>query len=199
MSKLTPKQERFVAEYLIDLNATQAAIRAGITLSPRPPAERFYVYFLLDAEEHKILYVGKGTQYRMFCHVRDVRSGKVSGLKKHQIIKQELALGRAPAPCVFAAGMTSEQALVLERALIRALGPENLSNSRTGETHPARVRMERLNDAWARLKPLPQAYWENFVQGGYERAEKTKSIYMEIVRELIVAMYEAQCDLAGGK
>jgi phage terminase small subunit len=29
MSKLTPKQARFVAEYLIDLNATQAAIRAG--------------------------------------------------------------------------------------------------------------------------------------------------------------------------
>jgi len=27
--KLTPKQERFVAEYLIDLNATQAAIRTG--------------------------------------------------------------------------------------------------------------------------------------------------------------------------
>ena len=29
MSKLTPKQARFVEEYLIDLNATQAAIRAG--------------------------------------------------------------------------------------------------------------------------------------------------------------------------
>lgn len=27
--QLTPKQERFVQEYLIDLNATQAAIRAG--------------------------------------------------------------------------------------------------------------------------------------------------------------------------
>jgi len=27
--KLTARQERFVAEYLIDLNATQAAIRAG--------------------------------------------------------------------------------------------------------------------------------------------------------------------------
>ena len=26
---MTPKQERFVAEYLVDLNATQAAIRAG--------------------------------------------------------------------------------------------------------------------------------------------------------------------------
>lgn len=29
MSRLTPRQERFIAEYLVDLNATQAAIRAG--------------------------------------------------------------------------------------------------------------------------------------------------------------------------
>lgn len=29
MSKMTPRQQRFVDEYLIDLNATQAAIRAG--------------------------------------------------------------------------------------------------------------------------------------------------------------------------
>lgn len=29
MDKLTPKQQRFIEEYLIDLNATQAAIRAG--------------------------------------------------------------------------------------------------------------------------------------------------------------------------
>ena len=29
MARLTEKQERFVAEYLVDLNATQAAIRAG--------------------------------------------------------------------------------------------------------------------------------------------------------------------------
>lgn len=28
-ARLTPKQQRFVDEYLIDLNATQAAIRAG--------------------------------------------------------------------------------------------------------------------------------------------------------------------------
>ena len=29
MARLTDKQKRFVAEYLVDLNATQAAIRAG--------------------------------------------------------------------------------------------------------------------------------------------------------------------------
>jgi hypothetical protein len=28
-SMLTPRQQRFVEEYLVDLNATQAAIRAG--------------------------------------------------------------------------------------------------------------------------------------------------------------------------
>ena len=29
MANLTPKQKRFCQEYLIDLNATQAAVRAG--------------------------------------------------------------------------------------------------------------------------------------------------------------------------
>ena len=29
MAKLTPKQKRFCEEYLIDLNATQGALRAG--------------------------------------------------------------------------------------------------------------------------------------------------------------------------
>lgn len=33
MAKLTQKQKRFVEEYLIDLNATQAAIRAGYSVS----------------------------------------------------------------------------------------------------------------------------------------------------------------------
>ena len=33
MNKLTAKQERFVSEYLIDLNATRAAIRAGYAKS----------------------------------------------------------------------------------------------------------------------------------------------------------------------
>lgn len=32
MAKLTAKQQRFVEEYLIDLNATQAAIRAGYSV-----------------------------------------------------------------------------------------------------------------------------------------------------------------------
>ena len=32
VAKLTAKQKRFVEEYLIDLNATQAAVRAGYSV-----------------------------------------------------------------------------------------------------------------------------------------------------------------------
>jgi len=38
--KLTPKQERFVEEYIVDLNATQAAIRAGY--SPKTAEQQGY-------------------------------------------------------------------------------------------------------------------------------------------------------------
>ena len=38
MNKLTPKQQRFVNEYLVDLNATQAAIRSGY--SPKTANEQ---------------------------------------------------------------------------------------------------------------------------------------------------------------
>ncbi len=36
--KLTPKQAKFVGEYMIDLNATQAAIRAGYSKKTANPA-----------------------------------------------------------------------------------------------------------------------------------------------------------------
>jgi len=43
LDKLRPKQERFVAEYLIDLNATQAAIRAGYSeKTAQPQSARLY-------------------------------------------------------------------------------------------------------------------------------------------------------------
>ncbi|PAE74486.1 terminase small subunit [Bacillus velezensis] len=46
MSKLTPKRKRFVDEYLIDLNATQAYIRAGYKVKSESVAA---------VESHKLL------------------------------------------------------------------------------------------------------------------------------------------------
>lgn len=65
MKKLTPKQERFCDEYLIDLNATQAAIRAGYSkrtaqeqssrlLSKAIVSERIEVLKLERSEKTKI-------------------------------------------------------------------------------------------------------------------------------------------------
>ena len=45
MSKLTPKQEMFAKEYLIDLNATRAAIRAGYSKrTAKPQGLRLLTY-----------------------------------------------------------------------------------------------------------------------------------------------------------
>jgi phage terminase small subunit len=55
---LTPKQERFITEYMIDLNATQAAIRAGY--SPKTAMEQGYqllqktsVKNMIEVEQNK--------------------------------------------------------------------------------------------------------------------------------------------------
>jgi phage terminase small subunit len=47
--KLTPKQKRFVDEYLVDLNASQSAIRAGFS----PRTARFIGYRLLTMPQIK--------------------------------------------------------------------------------------------------------------------------------------------------
>lgn len=54
--KLTPKQERFVAEYLIDLNATQAAIRAGYSeKTAQEQGSRLLSHVMVKAEIAKRL------------------------------------------------------------------------------------------------------------------------------------------------
>ena len=45
MGKLTPRQQRFVEEYLLDMNATQAAIRAGYSKkTARSQGQRLLTY-----------------------------------------------------------------------------------------------------------------------------------------------------------
>ena len=46
--KLTEKQQRFVDEYLIDLNATQAAIRAGYSLDVKTSRNLTFNRLLLN-------------------------------------------------------------------------------------------------------------------------------------------------------
>lgn len=58
---MTPKQERFVAEYLVDLNATQAAIRAGYSpKSARQNSDRL----LTNADIAAAVEAGKAKQLK---------------------------------------------------------------------------------------------------------------------------------------
>lgn len=64
MAKLTAKQQRFCDEYLIDLNATQAAIRAGYSKKTaysignenlNKPELKAYIQQRMDAKEKELI------------------------------------------------------------------------------------------------------------------------------------------------
>jgi phage terminase small subunit len=67
--KLTPKQQIFVSEYLIDLNATQAAIRAGYSqktsswIGPQLLAKSHVSQAIADKMERRSVTVGVDANY----------------------------------------------------------------------------------------------------------------------------------------
>ena len=73
MARLTPKQKRFVEEYLVDLNATQAAIRAG--------------YSKKRASETGYQLLQKTTVSKAIQEAMDKRSER-TGITGDQVIKQ---------------------------------------------------------------------------------------------------------------
>jgi len=95
-SKLTPKQAQFVQEYLIDLNATQAAIRAGY--SPKRADEQGYenlrkpeIQTALAAERQRLAATLQITPERVlqeysrlaFADLRRVASWDTEGVRFH--------------------------------------------------------------------------------------------------------------------
>ena len=94
--KLTPKQAKFVQEYLIDLNATQAAIRAGY--SPKRADAQGYenlrkpeIQTALAAERHRLAATLQMTPERVlqeysrlaFADLRRVASWDTEGVRFH--------------------------------------------------------------------------------------------------------------------
>jgi hypothetical protein len=160
MPKLTPKQERFVSEYQIDLNATQAAIRAGVEWLPLPSA--FYVYFLIDPRNGGIFYVGKGKGRRMYAHAPSSRKTQGSGAKSSKIIEIEQA-GHKVKEVVFATYDIDADAYAVERTLIKKLKDKGLTNISSGSVSPnealsmwAKTKLAQLPDFEDWFVALPQ-------------------------------------------
>ncbi len=89
LSGLTPRQARFVQEYLIDLNATQAAIRAGY--SPRRA----------DVQGHSLL---RNRKVRDAIERRQKKIGKKLELTQERVIEEYMKLAFVNAKEVFTWG-----------------------------------------------------------------------------------------------
>lgn len=143
---LTPKQQRFVEEYLIDLNATQAAIRAGMNLLDVSSVEGFYVYFLIDPRDGNIFYIGKGRGLRAAAHAKAVKRGVVDNAPKAERIKDIIDHGCEVTEKIFVHGQLECDAFSTERELIRGLRDHGLTNIVNGcVTNSEQIKVKAKN------------------------------------------------------
>lgn len=145
-NKLTAKQDMFCREYLIDLNATQAAIRAGYQMST-PEKGRYYVYLLINPDTKKIFYVGKGIGSRMYLHEKLVRRGLVDNLEKCKEIHKIISCGKNVDAKCFAVCESEGDAYRTEALLISTFqkhGITNVSNGSTSSDDRARESARQL-------------------------------------------------------
>lgn len=151
---LSPKQARFVLEYLKDNNATQAAIRAGYSFGV---TEGHYCYLLVDPRDGQVFYVGKGVRGRLLVHARHVRAGRVDNALKCRRIAAVHAAGLEVLELVFVGGLTEREAFAVEKAMISALRDHGLTNIADGNSTNA----ERLAEQVAAFKRgfMPEWLW----------------------------------------
>jgi len=112
------------------------------------------VYFLLCQNRERIVYVGKGTGNRMHHHLRDLRNGVVSGAKKFVALQAMVSEGRTPLAVVYQSGLTSYDALKIERSLIHKIGVDRLFNSLAGQTTQIDIALAQIERARVRRKPF---------------------------------------------
>jgi len=151
---MTPRQQRFVDEYLRTGSVSAAGKASGIEMSLAPPASGSYVYMLIDTHDDEVLYVGKGVRRRMFSHLSEFRNCRVSGAKKYRWMAEAYEMGHQIVPAVFCAGLTDTQAIVIEREVIQAIGVDRLANSSWGFRIPDEGTLVRCEDLIHRVKPF---------------------------------------------
>jgi hypothetical protein len=146
---LTAKQQCFVAEYLIDLNATQAATRAGYKFAE---AVSFYTYLLIDPRDGRVFYVGKGKGARMASHAKRAAAGKVDNAEKHKRISEIRAAGMKVSELVFAAYGNEQDAFAAECELIEQFRDHGITNIVGGVVTNAERAREQAKVILGRMK-----------------------------------------------
>jgi hypothetical protein len=166
---LNPKQQRFCEEYLIDLNATQASIRAGYDLFLEP-GKRYFVYFLIDPRNESIFYIGKGKGKRPYQHFKEIRSVAIYNPLKCQRILEIKEASEKVQIKYFATELSEEEAFSIEGSLIRFLAKTGITNIQSGSTKQtskewAAFNLSRITpfDKWVSMQPRTdqqiEIYW----------------------------------------
>lgn len=98
------------------------------------PAEikklRFYVYELIDPDNNKTFYVGKGKANRIYKHLKYALKGDPS--EKSHKIRKILHQGSKPLLKIVKSGMSEDKAYQYENILINKYGINNLTNIQSG-------------------------------------------------------------------
>ena len=176
---LTDKQQRFCDEYLIDLNATQAAIRAEIQLDEFKKPTGFYVYLLVDPRDGSIFYVGKGKNKRALSHL-SLSQAKTINVPKSETIIAIRCAGLKPSVFVFASDLAEDDAFRIESALIKAFA-ESICNIAGGVTPSKDKVVFAARDGLNRMKDF--ATW--FAERGQYMKQSLVAMYPKVVEEFI--------------
>jgi hypothetical protein len=171
---LAPMQQRFVEEYLLDLDALRAADVIGLLLNPGLRPAPFYVYGLVDPLRRDLFYVGKGSGRRMYQHADDARRGAVLNGRKH---RRMVEVG-TPCYLVLAQGLSEREALTLERALVDGIGRERLTNVVRPGRSVEETSEAKAEDLLRRAKPFAQWCAER------PRSETERALYWRVIGEL---------------
>lgn len=87
-------------------------------------AAQYYVYALIDPNDKKIFYVGKGSKKRVWDHIKEAQknlANGVNGSAKSNLIQKLLASGQNPDFILLRTGLTSDEAFEVEGMLIDLL------------------------------------------------------------------------------
>lgn len=138
MAKLTAKQQRFVEEYLIDLNATQAAIRAGYKKTE-----------YTDTNANKLL---ENTRIREAIDKAMAERSKRTGINQNRVIQELARIAFVNPQNVINSedGSVREDATEDDLACIQAVKVKTMS----GDKGCSEEREVRLNDKMKALELL---------------------------------------------
>jgi hypothetical protein len=106
-------------------NIKKSSRKEDLSLRPATTEKLGYYVYILEDDRGKPFYVGKGVGNRINQHFTKLMD---SGAIKGEKVKTILKLGSKVKKIILRHGITSEEAFILENAIIDFIGIENLTN-----------------------------------------------------------------------